>query len=384
MNKLSKILFAIILSLSVVNFAQAGELTVTGSAEATYTITSSDSATASNNTNKAIGISNELDFNASGEFGNGLTWTYQVQLDPNAGGQYSFNDDTSLVIGTPYGNFGIFQTEGDLNTHLAYSVAAYAPGQDIGSSGGYQGGTGMNSYNNIAYHSPAGLLPFGTVFKAAVSNGDNIQSNDAANAGTTEGKGNVESYQITAKPIDGLTVGASYLEINDSGDATKPDYKTGGGYAKYTLGQFAVGVGRHYVEPNIRTTVNTADALTHKWNQPVTTYYTENTTGAISSTVNDYVNGLKYFENDALSVAFAVNENFSVSYDKLVSTANISVQSETNVNTSQDRDLEITTLQAAYNIGGAVISVSQKDIENKDYAQGVDLKEYMFGLKMAF
>ena len=30
MNKISKILFAIILSLSVVNFAQAGELTVTG------------------------------------------------------------------------------------------------------------------------------------------------------------------------------------------------------------------------------------------------------------------------------------------------------------------------------------------------------------------
>ena len=60
MNKISKILFAIILSLSVVNFAQAGELTVTGSAEATYTITSSDSATGKNNTNKAIGISNEL------------------------------------------------------------------------------------------------------------------------------------------------------------------------------------------------------------------------------------------------------------------------------------------------------------------------------------
>ena len=382
MNKISKILFAIILSLSVVNFAKAGELTVTGSAEATYTITSSDSATAKNNTNKAIGISNELDFNASGEFGNGLTWTYQVQLDP-ALDATTPNDDTSLVLGTPYGNIGIFQTEGDLNTHLAYSVAAYAPGHDIGNSGGYQGGTGMNSYNNIAYHSPAGLLPFGTTFKAAVSNGDNIQSNDAANAGTTEGTGNVESYQITAKPVDGLTVGASYLEINDSGSTTAPDYKTGGGYAKYSLGQFAFGLGRHYVEPNQRSLTVTADALTHKWNDTTTTYYNA-TTGAYTTTTNDYVVGLKYFENDAYSVAFAVNENFSVSYDKLVSTANISVQSATNVKTSQDRDLEVTTLQAAYNMGGAVISVSQKDIENKDYAQGVDLKEYMFGIKMAF
>ena len=382
MNKISKILFAIILSLSVVNFAQAGELTVTGSAEATYTITSSDSSTAKNNTNKAIGISNELDFTASGEFGNGLTWTYQVQLDP-ATDATAPNDDTSLVLGTPYGNIGIFQTEGDLNTHLAYSVAAYAPGQDIGNSGGYQGGTGMNSYNNIAYHSPAGLLPFGTVFKAAVSNGDNIQSNDAANAGTAEPKGNVESYQITAKPIDGLTVGASYLEINDSGSTTAPDYKTGGGYAKYSLGQFAFGLGRHYVEPNIRTTATTASATTTKWNTPTTTYY-DAATGAYSTTTNVYVNGLKYFENDAYSVAFAVNDNFSISYDKLVSTARISVQSVTNVKSSQDRDLEVTTLQAAYNMGGAVLSVSQKDIQNKDYAANVDLKEYMFGIKMAF
>ena len=382
MNKISKILFAIILSLSVVNFAQAGELTVTGSAEATYTITSSDSATAKNNTNKAIGISNELDFTASGEFGNGLTWTYQVQLDP-ATDATTPNDDTSLVLGTPYGNIGIFQTEGDLNTHLANSVAAYAPGHDIGVSSGYQGGTGMNTYNNIAYHSPAGLLPFGTVFKAAVSNGDNIQSNDAANAGTTEGKGNVESYQITAKPVDGLTVGASYLEINDSGSTTAPDYKTGGGYAKYSLGQFAFGLGRHYVEPNQRSTATTASATTTKWNAPTTAYYNQ-TTGAYSTVTNVYVNGLKYFENDAYSVAFAVNENFSVSYDELVSTANISVQSKTNVKTSQDRDLEVTTLQAAYNMGGAVLSVSQKDIENKDYAANVDLKEYMFGIKMAF
>jgi hypothetical protein len=386
MNKISKILFAIILSVSFVNFAQAGELTVTGSAEATYTITSSDSSTAKNNTNKALGLSNELDFNAKGEFGNGFTWTYQVQLDPADNltlANTTPNDDTSLVIGTPYGNIGIFQTEGDLNTHLAYSAAAYAPGHDIGNSGGYQGGTGMNSYNNIAYHSPAGLLPFGTTFKAAYSNGDNIQSNDAANAGTTEGKGTVESYQITTKPIDGLTVGASYLEINDSGSTTAPDYKTGGGYAKYSMGQFTVGAGRHYVEINQRTTGTSTDATTTKAITPSTTYY-NSTTGAFSSTSNTYTAGLKYFENTAYSVGFAVNEELSLSYDKLTSTAHIAVQSDKNVRSTADRDLTVATLQAAYNIGGAVVSVSQKSIENKDYADGVDLKEYMFGIKMAF
>ena len=93
---------------------------------------------------------------------------------------------------------------------------------------------------------------------------------------------------------------------------------------------------------------------------------------------------MKYFENDAYSIAFAVNENLSISYDKLVSTAHIAVQSVTNVRTSQDRDLEVTTLQAAYNMGGAVISVSQKDIENDTHQKGVDLNEFMLGIKMAF
>ena len=380
MNKIFNILFAMILSLSVANFAQAGEMTVTGSAEATYTITSSDSATGKSNAHPAIGLSNELDFNANGEFGNGLTWTYQVQLDPSTSGS-ALNDDTSLVLGTSYGNIGIYNSEGDLNTHLAYSVAAYAPGHDIGSGGGYQGGVGMNSYNNLAYHSPAGLLPFGTVFKAAYSNGDNVQSNDAANAGATEGTDGIQSYQISTKPIDGLTVGASYLEQKGSGDATAPDYETGGAYAKYSFGQFSFGLGRHYVQPAQRTTSPTVAAVTDKIITNTTTF---NSGTGTFSTATTYAAGFKHFENDAYSIAFAVNENLSFSYDKLTSTAVVNAQDSMNVRSSANRDLEVSTIQAAYNIGGAVVTVSQKSLDGVDYVQGADQKETMFGIKMAF
>jgi hypothetical protein len=380
MNKIAKLFFVMILSLSFVS-AQAGEMTVTGSAEATYTITSSGSTTAQNNTHPAIGLSNELDFNASGEFGNGFTWNYQVQLDPSTSDGSALNDDTSLVLGTPYGTFGIYNSEGDLNTHLAYSVAAYAPGQDIGSSGGYQGGVGMNSYNNISYTTPADLIPFGTTFRASYSNGDNIQSNDAANAGATEGTDGIESYQITSKPIDGLTVGASYLEKKGSGSTTAPDYATGGGYAKYSMGAFAFGAGKHFVEPNQRSTAVSPGSLTTK---AVTTSTTHSSTTGANTTTTSYIDGLKYFENTAYSIAFAANENLSISYDKLTSTAHVSAQGATNTVSSTDRDLDVNTLQAAYNIGGAVVTVSQKSIGNADYVNGKDLKEYMFGIKMAF
>ena len=45
-----------------------------------------------------MGISNELNFTASGEMDNGFTWKYHTELDPVDGGAAS-NDDTAIVIG---------------------------------------------------------------------------------------------------------------------------------------------------------------------------------------------------------------------------------------------------------------------------------------------
>ena len=145
MKKIINIILASILTISLTAFANAGELTVTGSAQATYTITSSDSTTGKQDKTPGLGMSNELAFGATGEFGNGFTWKYEMELDPASGTSgVAINDDTRLELGTPFGTIGIYNSEGDLNTHLSNSVAAYAPGHDIGSGGSYQGGTGMN------------------------------------------------------------------------------------------------------------------------------------------------------------------------------------------------------------------------------------------------
>jgi hypothetical protein len=381
MKKIINILFASILALSLANFAQAGEMTVTGSAQATYTITSSDSATGQIEKSPGLGMANELAFNANGEFGNGYTWTYQIELDPAQGSGAALNDDTRMELTTPYGTIGIYGSEGDLNTHLSNSVAAYAPGHDIGTGGGYQGGTGMNSYNNLQYHTPADLLPFGTSVKLAWSNGDSKQSADANDAGSAS-TNNVNSYQVTTKPIDGLTVGASYLEKSNSGTTTKQKYETGGAYAKYNIGAFSVGVGRHFVAPNTNsggsTSLAKTDALiTSTSNSAV---YSADSNG--STTINA---GVEYFQNDALSIAFAVNENLSLSWDRLTSTAEArKVVATTRADTDVSRDLEITTLQAAYNIGGAVVAVSTKSVYVINYAKGKDPKETTLSLKMAF
>jgi len=381
MKKIITILFASILGFSAV---QAGEMTVTGSAQATYVITSSDSATGAVNKTPGLGFANELQFNANGEFGNGYTWTYQIELDPEQGSGAALNDDTRLELGLGnLGTIGIYGSEGDLNTHLSNSVAAYAPGHDIGTTGGYQGGSGMNSYNNLQYHTPAGLLPFGTSVKLAWSNGDSKQSADANDAGSASGD-DVNSYQVTTKPIDGLTIGASYLEKTNSSSAARRDkYETGGAYAKYNMGAFSFGIGRHFVVPNNLNRVTggasavTTALVTAGTNTAV---YTANRGG--SATISDTV---EYFQNDAISIAFAVNENLSVSYDRLVSEANARQFSATGAGGTQlDRDLEISTVQAAYNIGGAVVALSQKSVDGINYAQGANAQEFAISLKMAF
>ena len=382
MKKIITILFASILGFSAV---QAGEMTVTGSAQATYVITSSDSATGAQNKTPGLGFANELAFNANGEFGNGYTWTYQIELDPAQGSGAALNDDTRLELGLGnLGTIGIYGSEGDLNTHLSNSVAAYAPGHDIGSLGGYQGGTGMNSYNNLQYHTPAGLLPFGTSVKLAWSNGDSKQSADANDAGSATGN-DINSYQVTTKPIDGLTIGASYLEKTNSATTTKTyKYETGGAYGKYSVGAFSFGIGRHYVVPNLagNDATNGASATTAALVSTTSNSAVYSTDGNGSTTINV---ATKYFQNDAYSIAFAVNENLSVSYDRLKSTAEArDVVLTSAADTDISRDLTISTIQAAYNIGGAVVALSQKDIEGINYAQGANATEFAISLKMAF
>ena len=85
MNNISKLLVVIISSLLVSLKAFAGELSVTGSAKASYSISGGG---VGNKTCKAIGITNELKFAASGELDNGFTWSYFMELDGNDGANH--------------------------------------------------------------------------------------------------------------------------------------------------------------------------------------------------------------------------------------------------------------------------------------------------------
>ena len=163
MKNIIKSLIVMFSSISLFASANAGELSVSGTAKATYNIQSGKT-----NVDNGLGITNELNFTASGETDNGYTWSYSMELDPNAvatdnaGAQ---NDDTKLTLSTPMGTVGVFVSEGGLDVEDAASQSVYARPTDIGDPSATSDNYTIDSYNNIQYHTPADLLPFGATLK---------------------------------------------------------------------------------------------------------------------------------------------------------------------------------------------------------------------------
>jgi hypothetical protein len=85
-----------------------------------------------------------------------------------------------------------------------------------------------------------------------------------------------------------------------------------------------------------------------------------------------------------MSVAYAVNDNLSVSFDRMKSTAHVDNTSVANVKTETNRDLQIDSIQAAYNIGGAVVAIGRKSVDGVNYTDNNNEQETVFSLKMEF
>ena len=201
MKNISKLFVGILFSALVMAPSYAGEMTVTGGATATYT-TNGDDASAGKN----IGVSNELDFTASGELDNGYTWKYQVQLD----GTSTANDDTRLEIGTDMGTVGFYVSEGGMSAEL-HGVGAMGPGFDYVSPSDFETGYDVDGYSNIQYHLPSGLLPLGGSLKVGyvpnMSTTTLISAKESDSTITSQATGRkLEMVSVGLAPIDGLSI----------------------------------------------------------------------------------------------------------------------------------------------------------------------------------
>jgi hypothetical protein len=356
MNKLNKLLVVILSSLFVSAQAFAGELAVTGSANASYAINGGDS----NST--GLGISNELKFAASGELDDGFTWSYFMELDGNDGGAHD-NDDSQIKIGMgSLGHLSINDSEGGLSTETGVGTGALGVGDDFANTQAMIGNDiDISGYGNIEYATAADVLPLGTSLKVAyapnTSDTDNnsYKSTGGINAQGTDGD-SAYAYQIKMAPIDGLSIGADYITHENTSGVVIQDKEAGGFYAAYAMGNFKVGYGERYYATPLSARLS-AGAHSYELQQV----------------------GIEFAVNDALSISYMEEDSTAKSYGAAVDAA-AGASPFTRTETTFTSDY----IQAAYDIGGATIGIANVDSTNSGYTVGNDESLTIISLALAF
>ena len=366
MKNIIKTLIVMLTSISLFGSANAGELSVSGTAKATYNIETGG------NKGKGLGITNELNFTASGETDAGYTWSYSMELDPGATSpadetstgdtQSAQNDDTKLTLTTPYGTVGVFISEGGLDVEDAASQSAYERPTDMGGSDGVVDNFDIGAYNNMQYHTPADLIPFGGAFKIAYApdldtygSGNNSGVLKADGTAAYAGRSATEmQVSFDAIPMaDGLKIGASYFEFDKQGDEGKKDQEAESGayYATYAIGNISLGYSKAYKAVLI---ANDANA------------------GSPGTIVESY-------EQSNQSIAYAVNDDLTISYE--VEKSNAQYLDDANADVEQ----KSTGIQVAYNLGGMTLAIARNSHDNPSYSStAADLDQTLIAVTMAF
>ncbi len=353
-------------SVSLFASANAGELSVSGTAKATYNIETG------NANGKGLGITNELNFTATGETDAGYTWSYSMELDPGATNattetatgiaNSAQNDDSKLTLTTPMGTVGVFISEGGLDVEDAASQSVYSRPTDMGGSDGVVDNYSISSYNNFQYHTAADMIPFGGSIKIGYApdldsygSGNNAGPQQTENTIAYAGR-SATQYQVSFDAIpfaDGLKIGADYMDFDKQGIVGKKDQEAESGayYATYSVGNVSLGYSEGF-----RANIIGNDA--HG--------------GGSTTRVEDY-------RQSNTSIAYAINDDLSISYEVEKSEANYLADATASV------EQKSTGLQIAYNMGGMTLAVARNSHDNPAYSSTApDEDQTLIAVTMAF
>ena len=345
MKTLKKLAFSILASAFVFANANAGELAVSGSAKATYTIISVDGSETDQSAGKGMGMANEFSLTASGELDNGYTWAMNIDIDGD-----TTQDDGSLTVGM--GGLGSLKwniSDGGITKDFASMQSVYGASVDNGNSGtvaatgGYTDSGDTGAMNSIRYTTPSGL-PLDTVVNVQYAPSTGVNSAASSNAAGTLDAGSEDAleYSISMVPIEGLEIGASYFDPDDPAAAQAEE--GGAYYATYDIGSLSFGIGKSFKATSLNT-----------------------------NTTNEAEN----YDNTMMSVAFNVNDNLSVSYEDIESL-------QANTTASSDVTMDVQSIQASYTVAGMTLSISNEEYDNHDYTVGNKMKETNFAMSIAF
>ena len=334
MNKITKLgVSALCGSLAAVSAANAGDLTVSGTADLTWQ--SMDNTTTGN----PIGIGSNYGLKGSGELDNG--WTVDLGINMKNKNTYSNTDVTVTVpaLGAFIISNGVSGSGIDRMDDVTPNVweEAYASGLSTGISTVYgaSAGTGIEYTPNMM---PDGLTA--RIHWSPQAGGSN--SNDKGTSG--EGDGGT-GWDVTLEATDaitgmsGLTIGAGMSEVQSDWTKSDGDRDENTIYANYAIGGFTLG---------------------YQWSEADL---------GISASEQQY-------DNEGYGITFAINDDLSIGYNhyesKQTSTTNVTAEAD--------------SIQIAYSYGGASIRIMDASADNMDYSTAVtqDRDNTVISLGLAF
>ena len=341
MNKFKKVGLTALASSLVAVSAHAGELTVTGGANATYKWGTADSK--SNTTGKAIGVDKDVAFTGSGELDNGTTFTIAtatVDTQDNLTSGY-------LSISTPsFGSFLLGHHSGA--AHYKYDEEVpqvYEQISDITSTVTQNKVGDFMDNNHITYTSPTFDLGGAqvTLDLGYASDANDTETGDGGTpGGGTYGSGTEAGITIAYDAFKFGIYGAERENNRTAAagvDAVRDEFN-GVWYAKYSMGPVSIGYSEFYIDSGV---TGTAEATT-------------------AAKVLRTAAGFQ--EGHQIGIAFNVNDNLSVSYTESEETYDAQADTATGV---ADVDQEIDAIQVAYSMGGMSIKAYQMDVTNPSF-----------------
>jgi hypothetical protein len=322
-NKLIKIgVSALCGSLATISAAQAGEIVVKGSAQTTYT----KSSTGTNG--NPLGMNTGLTFVGSGELDGGSTVTYTLTHADKAA--YSAG---SLKIATPsLGTITVSHASGGggLGAYDDKMPTAWEESWGNVVSTGVDLQKGVGSSSNIQWASPSMMGT--TLVVAWAPKNDGSTSNDKATGGeTSSSKGRGIDVVLDVKGFDdrlNVWVGGSQTQRHEDSQLAKE------------------GRDDHY-EANIGGTFSIG---------PVKLGYAK----TFEDTGNSLGGEVDYYQNNMYGVSVSIGDSLSLSANRF--------DSQKNVDGLYSPEMQITSIQAAYTMGGAAWKIAKTKVDNSGYS----------------
>ncbi len=360
MKKITKLgLSALCGSLAVASAANAGDISVTGSAEITYLSVGGKSA---NTTGHPFGMKSNLTFTGSGELDGGQ----KIALSVKNSDKSAFSASSIALTTNNIGTFAISNGTGaDLGDYDDKAPTAWEESWDGGQGATTDNISGVANSTNINWKTPAttGKIMGGTTLTLAYSpQNDGSENNDKTSSGVDSNSGRGIDVILdlrSGKKLSGF-VGYSQTENKNENrnrdDHAKPDGDREEAVIglNYKLGPFSMGY------------QHTAEDLKAQ--------------GSGTSIENDM------YLNKSWGVAMNINGGLSVSYGEATSNQIFTpVTNGAGANKfTKKRKQKSKAWNAAYTIGGVTAKWASTETTNAAYAEGIDKEATLISLGIAF